>query len=154
MVKGLRCAMLLKKTIFVLNLTDTDYINRIKGWNRILCLTSIRKICNHSPAFIPGCLASSRFFTSLPLTHILKLNTDIITVVQSSSYVPRLSQSAYIKSQYSSVSLPFRFWFMQLTSSPPQSEPPASSSPASKPWSHLSPWWWLSDSNWLIDFPV
>lgn len=59
-----------------------------------LCVSSLRKICNHSSVCFPKCLAAGRLITSLSLFHAVKLNADSIALVQSSFCLPSSSWSA------------------------------------------------------------
>lgn len=50
-------------------------------------------MCIHSSVRFPRCLAASLFFTSLPLSCVVKLNADIAALVQSSFRPPSSNQS-------------------------------------------------------------
>lgn len=53
-------------------------VTAIPKWS--LCASSLRKICIHSSVFLSRCLAASMLITSLPLSHTVKLNDDMISV--------------------------------------------------------------------------
>lgn len=71
-------------------------ITQLSTSNKAYCVSSIRKICDYSSVCFPGCLADILFFTSLPFSHAVKLNADIIALLQSPSCLPCPSQSANI----------------------------------------------------------